>query len=64
MSSTVGDAVRRLTPEFGDALGAWTVRTVVAEARRRLNGSPTAALPELVERPARQRLGQEAERGQ
>ncbi len=62
MSSTVRDAVRRLTPEFGGALGAATVRTVVVEARRQLDGLPAADLPELVERLARQRLHEVAGR--
>lgn len=49
-------AINRLTAEFADELPQPVVRRVVLACRRDLNGSPATALPELVERLARQRL--------
>jgi hypothetical protein len=46
----------RLTAGFEKELPQAVVRRVVLGSRRDLNGSPAAALPELVERLARQRL--------
>jgi hypothetical protein len=52
----VNSAINRLTTEFAEDLPQPVVRRVVLSSRRDLNGSPAAALPELVERLARQRL--------
>jgi hypothetical protein len=52
---SVRSAVCRLTQEFPD-LGARSIVLVVRTCREELRGSPTDALPELVERLARQRL--------
>ena len=49
-------AVRRLSDEFRDRLGAQYVRRIVQLARADLSGVPAGAVPELVERLARQRL--------
>ena len=49
-------AVRRLSDEFRDRLGAQYVRRIVQLARADLSGVPVGAVPELVERLARQRL--------
>lgn len=52
---SVRSAVCRLTGEFPE-LGARTIVLVVRTCREELRGSPDGALPELVERLARQRL--------
>ena len=49
-------AVRRLSDEFRDRVGAQYVRRIVQLAREDLSGVPVGAVPELVERLARQRL--------
>jgi hypothetical protein len=49
-------AVARLAEEFADRLRPQLIDTVVRTCRRDLGGSPVGALPELVERLARQRL--------
>jgi len=49
-------AVSRLADEFRDRLGAQYVRRIVQLARADLSGVPAGAVPELVERLARQRL--------
>lgn len=52
---SVPAAVRRLSAEFG----TWpphTIELLVTRCRRDLDGAPPGALPELVERLARQRL--------
>jgi hypothetical protein len=49
-------AVRRLSDEFRDRLGAQYVRRIVQLARADLSGVPAGAVPELVERLARHRL--------
>jgi hypothetical protein len=49
-------AVRRLSDEFRDRVGAQYVRRIVQLARADLSGVPVGAVPELVERLARQRL--------
>ncbi|MQA34257.1 three-helix bundle dimerization domain-containing protein [Modestobacter roseus] len=51
----VGQAVDRLVREFAGRPPA-TVTAVVRGARTELSGAPAGALPELVERLARQRL--------
>ena len=56
MDAAVNGAINRLTAEFADELPPAVVRRVVLGSRRDLTGSPAAALPELVERLARQRL--------
>lgn len=59
-SSTVDPAVRdttvRLRTEFGGQVAASRVAAVVAGARNDLDAVPATALPELLERLARQRL--------
>jgi hypothetical protein len=59
-SSTTADpsirsAVARLRREFPE-LGCGPIQLVVRTCREELRGSPESALPELVERLARQRL--------
>jgi hypothetical protein len=54
---SVESAVSRLGAEFGKRLSKQVVITVVDDCRRELGGSPIGALPELVERLARYRLG-------
>jgi hypothetical protein len=51
----VASAIARLTVEFAGRSSP-PVGPVVVACRRDLAGSPTGALPELVERLARQRL--------
>jgi len=46
----------RLMIEFGDRVQVSTISEIVLECRHDLQGSPVLALPELVERLARQRL--------
>jgi hypothetical protein len=53
--SAVRSAVGRLADEFPD-LGPRSIVLVVRTCREELRGSPDGALPELVERLARQRL--------
>ena len=52
----VESAVSRLGEEFS-TLGTPLVVRVVRDCRRELGGSPVGAMPELVERLARYRLG-------
>ena len=52
---SVRSAVARLRQEFPD-LGTGPIVLVVRTCREELRGSPADALPELVERLARQRL--------
>ena len=52
---SVRSAVARLSHEFPE-LRARSIVLVVRTCREELRGSPTDALPELVERLARQRL--------
>ena len=52
---SVRGAVLRLADEFPD-VGAGSIAVVVHTCREELRGSPDGALPELVERLARQRL--------
>ena len=52
----VDSAVRRLSDEFRDRLGAPFIRRTVQLARADLSGVPADAVPELVERLARHRL--------
>jgi hypothetical protein len=53
---TVAAAAARLTAEFAPEVREAVVVRVVLGSRRDLRGSPAGALPELVERLARQRL--------
>lgn len=53
----VDQAVARLRGEYADRVDTQAVVRVVRAARRDLGGSPVGALPELVERLARYRLG-------
>ena len=52
---SVRSALTRLTAEFPE-LGRRSIVLVVRTCREELRGSPADALPELVERLARQRL--------
>jgi hypothetical protein len=52
---SIRSAVVRLSNEFPE-LGPRSIVLVVRTCREELRGSPTDALPELVERLARQRL--------
>ena len=52
---SVRSALTRLSAEFPE-LGHRSIVLVVRTCREELRGSPTDALPELVERLARQRL--------
>ncbi len=52
----VVDVAERLMAEFEDRLGLPQITQVVRDCRRDLEGTPDGALPELVERLARQRL--------
>ncbi|HXV94699.1 MAG TPA: hypothetical protein VD813_15455 [Pseudonocardia sp.] len=53
---SVTGAIARLTTEFRNRHRPQVVTRVVLDSRRDLNGSPAGALPELVERLARERL--------
>lgn len=53
----VDQAVDRLRGEYAGRVRPQLVVRVVRESRRDLGGSPVGALPELVERLARYRLG-------
>jgi hypothetical protein len=52
----VVDAVHRLDREFRGTVGRHVILGVVRRSRAELDGPPPGALPELVERLARQRL--------
>ncbi len=52
----VEEAVVRLSEEFRAQLRPQVIGTVVRSCRRDLSGVPVTALPELVERLARERL--------
>ncbi len=54
--STVADVIQRLMAEFEHRLDLDDISRVVFACRRDLAGSPSSALPELVERLAHQRL--------
>jgi hypothetical protein len=58
-TTIVVQAVDRLAAEF-PTRHRTHVSTTVAQCRRDLDGSPPGAMPELLERLARQRLRQEA----
>jgi hypothetical protein len=58
VDQSVSQAVARLEPEFRDRVRPQLIVRVVRDCRRDLGGSPLGALPELVERLARYRLGQ------
>ncbi|MDT0278117.1 three-helix bundle dimerization domain-containing protein [Blastococcus goldschmidtiae] len=53
----VEQAVDRLRAEYAGRVRPQLVVRVVRESRRDLGGSPVGAMPELVERLARYRLG-------
>lgn len=55
-AGTEKDTVHRLQAEFADRVSGTTIRSVVRRSRADLSGAPVGALPELVERLARQRL--------
>jgi hypothetical protein len=52
---TLADAVARLAAEF-PGRGVGLVSDTVRQCRRDLDGTPPGAMPELLERSARQRL--------
>ncbi len=52
----VAAAIARLSVEFAEDVRPAVISRVVAGSRRDLSGAPGPALPELVERLARQRL--------
>jgi len=52
----VVDVTERLMSEFENQLGLDLITRVVTQCRHDLHGAPTGALPELLERAARQRL--------
>ena len=60
---TVADVINRLTPEFLEQTGPLTIVRVVLQARHDLDEPHPLALPELLERLARQRLLDTAARG-
>ena len=53
---SLADITERLMTEFNDRVPVSTISRIVLECRHDLQGSPVLALPELVERLARQRL--------
>jgi hypothetical protein len=55
LDPSVRSAIPRLSQEF-PAVGRQSITLVVRTCREELRGSPDGALPELVERLARQRL--------
>lgn len=57
---TVAAAVARLSAEFAPRVQPSVISRVVVRSRVDLSGAPGPALPELVERLARQRLLQAA----
>jgi hypothetical protein len=59
----VSPAVARLAREFAGRLSHRVVARVVRECRADLSGVPAGAVPELLERLARQRLLDRADRG-
>ena len=59
VDSSVDQAVDRLRGEFAGRVGPQVIMRVVRDSRRDLGGSPVGALPELVERLARYRLGRQ-----
>ena len=60
---TVAAVINRLTPEFLEQAGPLTIVRVVLQARHDLDEPHPLALPELLERLARQRLLEMAARG-
>jgi hypothetical protein len=52
----VAAAIVRLSAEFAEDVRPAVISRVVVRSRRDLSGAPGPALPELVERLARQRL--------
>jgi hypothetical protein len=54
--AAVIEAITRLTAEFAREHPLWKVGRTVRGSRRDLSGVPGGALPELLERLARQRL--------
>ena len=52
----IAETIERLTPEFAGQLPSPIIATVVRHCRRDLDIGPPTALPELLERLARQRL--------
>lgn len=54
--SSFADMIERLFQQFESQLSLTTIVSVVRDAREQLRGSPLAALPELTERLAIERL--------
>ncbi len=59
---SVADVTERLMVEFGPVLPLADVSRIVLQSVRDLAGAPVGALPELVERLARQLLHEAADR--
>lgn len=53
---SLADITERLMTEFDDRVPVSTISRIVLDCRHDLQGYPVLALPELVERHARQRL--------
>ncbi|MCW2493374.1 MAG: hypothetical protein QOH56_3194 [Pseudonocardiales bacterium] len=51
------DVIERLCEEFSSQLPEVVITEVVSQCRDHLSGVPTTAMPEMLERLARQRLG-------
>jgi transposase len=54
--SSYADIVERLFREFEAHLDLVTIEAVITQCRHQLRGSPARAMPELIERLARERL--------
>lgn len=52
----IAETIERLTPEFAGQISSGIIATVVRHCRRDLDTGLPTALPELLERLARQRL--------
>jgi hypothetical protein len=55
-SGSMAEITERLFAEFAPRVSLTTIGTAVRQCRRDLDGTPESALPEMVERLARQRL--------
>jgi hypothetical protein len=60
-SGSLADITERLFPEFAPRVPLATIVATVRQCRHELDAAPEPALPELVERLARQRLNEIAE---
>jgi hypothetical protein len=55
-SGSIAEITERLFAEFAPRVSLTTIVAAVRQGRRDLDGTPESALPEMVERLARQRL--------